>query len=452
MTIVDRHFANLAIAAAIAYTVHPKPLISTAGIFIAVALLIGIYIARFAIETYFPTESNESILSEWVHDVESPAYQSAQAGWVEPFNPLEEFGEEIERYKQRFLAARQTEASEAIKPLISFLFIALAIVIYVVASRGWASLFLIVCSLLAGAIIHATLSNLGAKTTVIILMFASFSAGCYLVAYRQHRSLDLQLLNYRSIPFSIWLLSLGVVAPLIYIAILLVAVLVGGHFESERRLHESNFGRAFAVKELIEAIYNITWDMTCPSWVFRSRVAEHLRKAAHFVRYGLTGLDSDWSADLEQDRRRIYQGASCLLRNWADEAQLPENKTYPRLRKLVRDFLRILMTERDADLPHVEDKGDPPMAKPRNLHLRVLRQVNIIFIAIIPGACLATAKFARLPLPDELGGAATIFSVAWASATLLMQFDTSFEKRLAATKAILAIVRDKRGYQEKGHD
>ena len=40
----------------------------------------------------------------------------------------------------------------------------------------------------------------------------------------------------------------------------------------------------------------------------------------------------------------------------------------------------------------------------------------------------------------------------WASATLRMQFDTSFEKRLAATKAILAIVRDKQGYQEKGHD
>lgn len=434
---------NLTLGAAIVYVVNPKPLISGWGILIVAIVLVGTCGARSAMN-YSPSDESVGIsgvlLTKWREDVDLPPHSRY---WVRPFDPQKELNQKIKQYETDFFEAKRRLYYSGKSVSVSVGFVALGIIVYVVASRGWMTLLFLAGTLVLVAIIHGILRELGVvNSTAIVLVFASLSAGSFLIGRTQGSSLDLYLLKLGSLPLSVQLLSLGVDAPLIVIAILASAVAVGGYLESVESRSQLQFGRAFAVKALIGAIHNVSCELTRPSPDNRSKVARHLRDAAYFVTFGLTPSDSSSSTVLQREQRRVYQGASGLLRMWADEALLPTAATYDLLRSSLEDFLQILTTECDSDLPQLKTE-DPPITDAPRLKFRVLRHISVVLIAVVPGACLAAAKLANLPLPDELGGAATLFSVAWASATLLLQFDTSFEKRLAATRGILTIIRDK---------
>jgi hypothetical protein len=250
--------------------------------------------------------------------------------------------------------------------------------------------------------------------------------------------------------FSGKLLSLGVAAPAIYIAIIILVAMLGGRLRAVEFQWENKFARILAVQELIAAICNISRQLTWESSEHRSEVAHHLSKAAYFVQFGLPkSIDASTSIELQRDRGHVYRGASRLLQNWADQALFGSAELYESLRSSVQEFLEKLINQNDSDLPRLEIE-DAPIAKVPSLQRRVLRHVKVIFIAIVPGACLAMARFAQLPLPNGLGGAATLFSIAWATATLLLQFDTSFDERLTATRRILTVIRGDKNADQDG--
>jgi hypothetical protein len=369
------YVGNLSLGSTIVYVVNPEPLISGWGVFIVSIVLIGTCVAGSAIRNWAPRSSNETLLKEWSKDVDLPRVENwaSWVSWVRPLNPEKEFNSEMERYRANFLDAKRKREYLEIDLTVSIVFIELGVVIYVVASRGWQTLFLLAGALVVGAIIHQIISGLGyANSTGIVLVFASLSAACYLVGRQQGSPLDLHLLNLDSLPFSGQLLSIGVDAPLILISILVLAAAPGGYFESVELRIELEFGRACAVKALIGAIHKVSRELTWPSSDNRSEVARRLRDAAYFVRYGLVTSVSSPSTSFEREQRLVYQRASHLLQKWAEEASFPSAATYDSLRSSLYDFLEILMTECDCDLPQLEPE-EAPVAESRRRNLRVLR-------------------------------------------------------------------------------
>src|SRR5262245_23350855 len=96
---------NLALGSAIAYAVHPEPLMSRVGILVVALALIGTYAVRSLIERYMPTLSNKTLLQEWVSDVELPARRVKD--WKGLFNPEEEFDQATAKYRMELLEAQR---------------------------------------------------------------------------------------------------------------------------------------------------------------------------------------------------------------------------------------------------------------------------------------------------------------------------------------------------------